>query len=211
MGCKNVRYINHLNEVTFIFVHREIIEQAKKISNPRIAGLLPSYELVVKDLEKVVHIPRQRLELGLNAKRISTYTSCRKAVESLKAFPPLGHENTVEVLAKAFSKSICRKSVLAASGVMDSAEQILLSVPREELEFLTLWERVEAFIKYNQDFRQSQKARMHNRRNRKKGVWYVSRNSCVLMFRCLMDLADNIAWLEGDEECKRFLAWANSP
>jgi len=204
---KSIGYINRLNDVSFVLFHREILKHAKKITNPKIAGLISTYEIFLDDLEKVTLVPDRRFTSNLNEKRKAAYQACRMAVHSLDSISY--SDDSLDRLSLAFSWSICRESVAMASSFMDRAEKIISEIPRKDLEALGIWVMVEKFLKLNGISRQSQEAVAHNKKSRHKGEWYVYRENCVLIYSCLLKLAGNLAW-DGDENCENFLAWVKS-
>lgn len=204
---KSIGYINRLKDVSFVLFHREILRHAKKITNPKIAGVISTYEIFLEDLEKVTLVPNRRFTSNLNVKRKAAYQACRMAVRSLDSVSY--SDDSLNRLSLAFSWSISKESIAKANCFMDRAEKIVHEIPRKDLEAYGIWVLVERFLKLNGISRQSQEAVAHNKKSRHKGEWYVYRDNCVLIYSCLLKLADNLAW-DGDEDCGNFLAWVKS-
>jgi len=206
---KEIFYINTLSDVSFILAHKEILQKAKCVTNPRVKALADSYELVVEDLERHVHIPRITDCSDLIADREKAYNVCHRVVEPLRSCIPEGHEATVNALYQAFGYSTCGVSMARKNKEYAEAEKIVSDIPRQELEFFPIWRWVDDFVALNRKYFQSQEEKLHNRMVRGKKNVLVARHNCAALYRCILVLCKNLASL-GDEECKRFIAWTKS-
>lgn len=206
MSRWSMHYINCLSDVSFVLSHRAILERAKKISNPRVAGLMAPYETFIQDLEKVVHVPCTHFDPRLNQKRVRSYTICRKAIDILKNSDPKNLRETVETLALAFRQSVYRAPIEKVNGILDGTEQIVKTVPRHELETLNIASYIDGFVKLNQDSRQSREAKKNNRKVRKQWMFWNTRDNCIAMYRVLQNVVQNLSY-QGDKECEQFMVW----
>lgn len=206
MKNRSVAYLDRLNEVSVVLEHQKILEQAKKILAPGIVSLVESYGKFLKELEQVVELPLSCMNPNLNEERIASYNACRKVSEYLKKCPLAGHETAVETLVNAFEKSIYRKSVDRMNATMDAAEQVIVTVPGEELEAFAVRKQVENFVKLNKDYRQSREAEKHNKGVRNKSSFYAARENCNIVYSCIVKVATNFAQA-GNAECKTFITW----
>jgi len=206
---KEIFYINTLSDVRFILTHKEILKKTKCVTNPRVKALADSYELIVKDMEQLVHIPYVMGCSDLAADRDKAYNVCHRVVESLHSCVPDDHEATANALYRAFCCSSYGASMAWKNETYAKAEIIVSSISRQELEFFPVWRWVDDFVELNRKYFQSQEDKLHNRKVRGKRNVLVARHNCAALYRCVLVLCKNLA-SQGDEECKRFIAWTKS-
>lgn len=206
MNKKSINYLNTLTEYPFLKAHQEIYGYVQQISNPRIAGVVACYADCLKDLGQIVP-DRPALPLHkLHKARIEAYNNCHKALESLKGFVSHSENPWFEPLDNAFRRSLYRVQVSLARSILDNAFAVASSVPWNEKDLFSLNSRMEQFIALSRDCHQWERFNVEAKRVRKSKNHMAARRNCVVVYRCILELAKNYS-VQGDKECSEFLSW----
>lgn len=204
MNLQQKNYFSNLTPFSFFEMHRNILKEMRKITNPRLTHAIENYRFAIEDLQEVLKTPVWVSTTYGNKRRREAYKALQKMLRGLVKMYP-GNQ-LVAQLYSAFTRPISDRSNAEADSIIANAAQAVSAFKPEDLKEFALDTWVDLFLKANSDYLKTREAKKFNVKAQNSATVKLFRRYCSAAFRCANDMI-TIRAANGDEGCQEFLDW----